>query len=144
MLLLSQKELEELIRPCGLYKRKAKAILDLSHILIKENRGNIPSSLEELEKLPGVGHKTASVVLSHVFHTPAFPVDTHIHRCAKRWKLSSGKNRAVTERDLKRLFPKKDWGKIHLQMILYARKFCPARNHQIEECPICRKLQKCP
>lgn len=144
MLLLSQKTLEEIIRPCGLFKRKAKAILELSRILVQKTRGKVPSSIEELEKLPGVGHKTASVVMFQAFHSPAFPVDTHIHRCANRWKLSFGKNPKKIEEDLKRLFCKKDWGKIHLQIILYARSYCPARGHQIENCPICQKLEKCP
>jgi len=144
MLLLSQKELETLIRPCGLFKRKAKALLELSSILVEQYKGKIPHTLKELEALPGVGHKTASVVLTQVFHQPAFPIDTHIHRCAQRWKLSSGKNRSLTERDLKRLFPKKSWGKIHLQIILYARSFCPARGHKKEKCPICQLLQLSP
>ncbi len=140
MVLLTQQKIEAIIRPCGLYKRKAKAIVALSSLLIKEHGGKIPSSLEALEKLPGVGHKTASVVLSHAFHQPAFAVDTHIFRCAKRWKLSSGQSLKTTEKDLKKIFNKRDWGKIHLQMILYARAFCPARGHRIEKCPICQAV----
>jgi endonuclease III len=139
MAALDPKEVEGIIRPCGLAPSKSRAIVQLSRDLILYHHGRVPASMEKLEKLPGVGHKTASVVLIHAFHKAAFPVDTHIHRCAKRWKLSSGKNVRQTERDLKRLFPKKIWAKLHLQMILFARKYCPARGHKKADCPICRE-----
>ncbi len=141
MIHLSPKEIENIIRPCGLSKRKAAFISQLSAILVKKYKGKIPKTLKKLEELPGVGHKTASVLLVTAFHEPAFPIDTHIHRCAKRWGLSRAKNRTETERDLKKIFPKERWGKIHLQMILYARKFCPALRHKIEHCPICSQLR---
>ncbi|MBI3508305.1 MAG: endonuclease III [Chlamydiia bacterium] len=140
MLALHVEQIEEIIRPCGLYKAKAKAILGLSKILVEKYRGKVPQTLEELEELPGVGHKTASAVVSHAFHIPAFPVDTHIHRCAKRWGLSSGKSVQQTEADLKKAFPKKEWIRRHLQIILFARKYCPARGHRVTECPICREM----
>jgi endonuclease III len=134
---LDPKEVESIIRSCGLAPTKARAIVALSQQLIEQHEGLVPSSLEDLEQLPGVGHKTASVVLAQAFHQPAFPVDTHIHRCAKRWHLSNGKSIAQTERDLKRLFPKKDWARRHLQIILFARSYCPARGHHKDQCPIC-------
>lgn len=137
---LSPKKVEAIIRPCGLAPTKSRAIVQLSKDLIAHHKGRVPRTFEELEQLPGVGHKTASVVLAHAFDIPAFPVDTHIHRCAKRWGLSSGKSVEETERDLKRLFPEKSWIKIHLQMTLFARKFCPARGHKIADCPICSKM----
>lgn len=140
MALLDAKEIEAIIRPCGLAPTKSKAIVKLSADLVEYHGGKVPNSLEELEKLPGVGHKTASVVLVQAFHKPAFPVDTHIHRCAKRWGLSNGKNVSQTESDLKKLFPKERWAKIHLQMILFARKYCPSRGHNPSTCPICRKM----
>lgn len=140
MILLSSQEIEEIIRPCGLYRTKAKAIWHLSKELIEKYEGKVPSSLEELESLPGVGHKTASVVMAQAFHKPAFPVDTHIHRCAKRWGLSQGKTVAQTEEDLKKLFPKKSWNKLHLQIIYFARQYCPARAHKPSLCPICSKF----
>lgn len=139
MILLSPQEIEEIIRPCGLYRTKAKAIWNLSKKLIEKYEGKVPSSLEELESLPGVGHKTASVVMAQAFHKPAFPVDTHIHRCAKRWGLSQGKTVAQIEEDLKKLFPKKSWNKLHLQIIYFARQYCPARAHQANLCPICSR-----
>lgn len=135
------KEIEEIIRPCGLAPTKSKAIKKLSQDLVTHHRSTVPKSLEALEKLPGVGHKTASVVVSQAFKMPAFPVDTHIHRCAKRWKLSCGKNVVETERDLKKLFPKELWNKLHLQIIYYARSYCPARSHEITHCPICQRLR---
>ncbi len=138
MVKLTSKEIEEIIRPCGLAPTKAKAIWRLSEKLIQEYGGKVPKTFEELESLPGVGHKTASVMMTQAFQKPAFPVDTHIHRCAHRWGLSKGKTVKETERDLKRLFPKSKWNKIHLQIIYYARKFCPARGHKREKCPICR------
>ncbi len=141
MAALDPKEVETIIRPCGLAPTKSRAIVNLSRDLLLQHHGRVPSSIEKLEKLPGVGHKTASVILIHAFHKEAFPVDTHIHRCAKRWKLSSGISVRQTERDLKRIFPKKLWAKLHLQMILFARKYCPARGHKKAKCPICRELQ---
>lgn len=134
---LAVEDIEEIIRPCGLYKNKAKNILKLSQILVEKYAGNIPKTLEELEALPGVGHKTASVVSVQAFDQPAFPVDTHIHRLAQRWKLSSGKNVVQTEKDLKACFSKSTWGKLHLQMIYFGRAFCPARGHDVTQCPIC-------
>jgi endonuclease-3 len=140
MILIPIEEIESIIKPCGLYKNKAKAISSLSHILVDKFQGKVPSSLEALESLPGVGHKTASVVLTQGFSIPAFPVDTHIHRCAKRWGLSKGENVEQTEKDLKKLFPKKSWILLHLQIIYYARAYCPAKGHKLETCPICQKL----
>lgn len=134
---LDEEEIRSFIRVCGLSNTKAKAIKNLSQILIDEYKGKVPKSFEELEKLPGVGHKTASVVMSQAFGVPAIPVDTHIHRSAKRWKLSSGKNTVTTEKDLKQLFKPEDWNKIHLQMIHFARKYCPAVGHDPKKCPIC-------
>jgi len=140
MIKLTIPQIEKIIRPCGLGPTKAKAIWNLSKILVAEYGGRVPQTLEELTALPGVGRKTASVLLIHAFHTPAFPVDTHIHRCAKRWKLSSGKTVRQTEEDLKVLFPPKQWEKLHLQMIYFARKYCPARGHVTADCPICSEL----
>lgn len=137
MIGLSVKEIEEIIRPCGLAPRKSKAVWDLSRLLLEKHEGKVPSSFEELEALPGVGHKTASVVMSQAFKHPAFPVDTHIHRCAQRWGLSSGKNVVQTESDLKRLFPRKIWNRLHLQIIYFAREYCQARRHDSSLCPIC-------
>lgn len=137
MMQLSEEEILHAIRSCGLAPTKAKAIKALSQILVRKHQGKVPSSLPALEALPGVGHKTASVVLIQAFHKSAFPVDTHIHRLAKRWGLSTGKNVRKTETDLKALFPKKLWSIIHLQMILFARRYCPARGHIKENCPIC-------
>jgi endonuclease-3 len=140
MILLSPKDIENIIRPCGLAPRKSQAIFQLSQILLEKYGGAVPDSFEALEELPGVGHKTASVVMSQAFHHPAFPVDTHIHRCAKRWMLSEGKNVIQTEKDLKSLFPKKDWNRLHLQIIYFAREYCQARNHQASLCPICSMI----
>jgi endonuclease III len=137
MVKLTIPEITEIIRTCGLSNTKAKAIWNLSKILLDKHKGKVPCSFAALEKLPGVGHKTASVVMSQAFHKPAFPVDTHIHRCAKRWGLSSGKNVEQTEKDLKRAFPKKSWNKLHLQIIYFARKYCFARGHDPKQCPIC-------
>lgn len=134
---LTIKQIEEIIRPCGLGPRKAKAIFELSHIILEKHHGNVPGTFDELEALPGVGHKTASVVMSQGFGEPAFPVDTHIHRCAKRWGLSSGKNVKQTEADLKKLFPKKLWNRLHLQIIYFAREYCTALRHNQDLCPIC-------
>jgi len=137
MILLSVEDIEKIVHPCGLGPRKAKAIWKLSHILIHQYEGQVPDNFEALESLPGVGHKTASVVMSQAFNQPAFAVDTHIHRCAHRWGLSNGKNVKQTEKDLKELFPKKDWSRLHLQMIYFGRQYCPARNHNFSTCPIC-------
>jgi len=140
MIKLSVDEIRAIIRPCGLSPRKSKAIYELSEILIKKHKGQVPQSFESLEELPGVGHKTASVVMAQAFGVPAFPVDTHIHRLAYRWKLSNGKNVEQTEKDLKRLFPKELWNKLHLQIIFFGREYCPARSHDPRECPICKKF----
>jgi endonuclease-3 len=139
MITLDVDEIKAIIRPCGLSPRKSKAIHRLSEILLEEHKGVVPKSFEALEALPGVGHKTASVVMSQAFGVPAFPVDTHIHRLAKRWGLSEGKSVAQVERDLKEVFPKKLWNKLHLQIIFFGREYCPARGHQPENCPICSK-----
>lgn len=139
MIKLEVDEIEDIIRPCGLAPRKSKAIHRLSEILLEEHEGKVPEGFKELEALPGVGHKTASVVMSQGFGHPAFPVDTHIHRLAWRWQLSNGKSVVQTERDLKELFPKKSWNKLHLQIIFFGREYCPARQHNPYECPICKK-----
>lgn len=140
MVKLDPKEIEAIIRPCGLAPTKSRAIWKLSQDILKYHLGKVPNKIEELEELPGVGHKTASVVMVQAFHQPAFPVDTHIHRCAKRWGLSQGKNVRQTEKDLKGLFAKGKWIKVHLQIIYFARTYCPARGHNKETCPICSKL----
>ncbi len=140
MIQLSIEEIKEIIRPCGLAPTKARAIWHLSADLLTKHKGRVPKSFKALEALPGVGHKTASVVMAQAFHHPAFPVDTHIHRCAKRWSLSSGKNVKQTEKDLKRLFPRSSWNKLHLQIIYFARRYCPARGHDVNKCPICSEL----
>lgn len=132
-------EIENIIRPCGLAPRKSKAIKGLSEILIENYQGEVPKTFAALEALPGVGHKTASVVMSQGFGFPAFPVDTHIHRLAYRWGLSTGKNVEKTEADLKGVFPKESWNKLHLQIIFFGREYCPARGHNPYECPICSK-----
>jgi endonuclease-3 len=137
---LTVEEIRDIIRPVGLSPTKAKAIHKLSHILLEEHEGNVPASLEALEKLPGVGHKTASVVISQAFGIPAFPVDTHIHRLMYRWGLSTGKNVVKTEADAKRLFPKELWNKLHLQIIWYGREYCPARGWDLDRDPITRKI----
>ncbi len=137
MIKLSVEEIRNIIRPCGLSGRKSQAISDLSHILIEKHNGKVPDNFEDLEALPGVGHKTASVVMSQAFGVPAFPVDTHIHRLATRWGLTSGKNVEQTEKDLKALFPESSWNKLHLQIIFFGRQYCPARGHKIADCPIC-------
>ncbi|MBU6383208.1 MAG: endonuclease III [Verrucomicrobia bacterium] len=141
MVQLTPEEIEEIIRPCGLGPTKSRAIWALSLQILKEHQGKVPNTFEELEALPGVGHKTASVVMAQAFHKPAFPVDTHIHRCAHRWMLSQGKTVQETENDLKRLFPKTKWIKLHLQIIYFARKYCPARGHHKAQCPICRFIK---
>ena len=137
MIKVSKNTIYKIIRPCGLAPQKSKAIFELSRILVKKFKGKVPESFEELEKLPGVGHKTASVVMSQGFGHPAFPVDTHIHRLAQRWGLTNGKNVVQTEKDLKRLFPKKFWNKLHLQIIYYGREYCKARECYGLACKIC-------
>ena len=137
MVKLSVQEIQDIIRPCGLAPRKSQAIYNLSQIILDQHGGNVPRSFEALEALPGVGHKTASVVMSQAFGEPAFPVDTHIHRLAWRWALSNGKNVEQTERDLKRLFPQNLWHALHLQIIYFGREYCPARGHDPRTCPIC-------
>ena len=132
-------EIRAIIKPCGLSPAKSKAISKLSQILVEKYNGKVPDNFEALEELPGVGHKTASVVMTQIFGMPAFPVDTHIHRLAYRWGLSNGKSVEQTERDLKRLIPENKWDKVHLQIIYFGRKYCPARGHIWENCPICSK-----
>tara|TARA_B110000971_G_scaffold149885_1_gene153097 strand:+ start:1213 stop:1866 length:654 start_codon:yes stop_codon:yes gene_type:complete len=134
---LGRKKIETLIKKIGLFRVKAKSIYLMSKLLMKNHGGKVPCSFEELEKLPGVGHKTASVVMSQGFGQPAFPVDTHIHRLAQRWGLTNGKNVVQTENDLKKLFPKKSWNKLHLQMIYYGREYCKARDCYGISCKIC-------
>ena len=134
---LGRKKIENLIKSIGIFRVKAKSVYFLSKQLIKNHGGNVPETFEELEKLPGVGHKTASVVMSQGFGHPAFPVDTHIHRLAQRWGLSNGKNVVQTEKDLKKLFPKKSWNKLHLQIIYYGREYCKARECYGLTCKIC-------
>ena len=133
-------KIQEVIRPCGLSPQKAKAISGLSRLLLDHHGGEVPRTFAELEELPGVGHKTASVVMSQAFGVPAFPVDTHIHRLAQRWKLSSGKNVEQTERDLKQVFPEAHWNPLHLRIIYYGREYCTARGCDGTVCEICRTL----
>ncbi len=139
---LGLQKIKETIKPCGLSERKSRAIFELSQILIEKYKEKVPDSLELLEELPGVGHKTASVVVSQGFKQNAFPVDTHIHRLAYRWKLSSGKNVKQTEKDLKNIFAPSLWNDLHLQMIYYGREYCPARYHDLDKCIICQKIGK--
>jgi endonuclease-3 len=134
---ISQDDIYQIIKPCGLGPQKSKAIKKLSQILVQEYAGEVPQDIKQLEKLPGVGHKTASVVVAQAFGIPSFPVDTHIHRCAQRWGLTSGKNVKTTESDLKKFFPIEQWNKLHIQIIMYARKHCSARSCFGLECPIC-------
>ena len=131
------EEIQRIIRPCGLSPQKARAISELSRMLVEKYSGKVPQTFEELEELPGVGHKTASVVMSQAFGVPAFPVDTHIHRLAARWGLSDGSNVERTERDLKKVFPKETWNDRHLQIIFFGREYCPALRHDFTACPIC-------
>jgi len=135
---LEVDEIQAIIRPCGLSPQKSRAISRLSEILVAEHGGQVPADMAALERLPGVGHKTASVVMAQAFGVPAFPVDTHIHRLAQRWGLSSGKNVAQTEKDLKRLFPREYWNRLHLQIIFYGRQHCTARGCDGRSCEICR------
>ena len=134
---LGRKKIEKLIKKIGIFRVKAKSIYNLSRLLIENHAGKVPQTFEELEKLPGVGHKTASVVMSQGFGHPAFPIDTHIHRLAQRWGLTNGKNVTQTEKDLKRLFPRKNWNKLHLQIIYYGREYCKARDCYGISCKIC-------
>lgn len=140
MIKLSIEQIREIIKPCGLSPQKSKAIWNLSHILIDKHNGNVPDNFKDLEALPGVGHKTASVVMSQAFGYPAFPVDTHIHRLAQNWGLTNGKNVIQTEKDLKKLFPENKWNKLHLQIIFYGREYCTARGCKGLVCEICTKL----
>ncbi len=142
MAALEVSQIENVIRSCGFFKVKARAIHRLSEILLEKHHGKVPDNFEDLEHLPGVGHKTASVVMSQAFKHPAFPVDTHIWRLAKRWGLSEGKNVEQVEKDLKAIFPKKYWNALHLQMIYFGREYCPARGHNPETCPICKEIIK--
>jgi endonuclease-3 len=140
---MSQRSVEEIlavIRPLGLAPRKAKAIRELSQILVDQYEGEVPADMEKLEELPGVGHKTASVVMCQAFGQPAFPVDTHIHRLAQRWGLTNGRNVEQTERDLKKLFPKESWNRLHLQIIYYGREHCTARTCDGMRCDLCKTL----
>ncbi|MEC7280958.1 MAG: endonuclease III [Verrucomicrobiota bacterium] len=140
MLKLSVEEIKEIIRPCGLSPMKSKGIAGLSQILLDEHGGQVPADIKALEALPAVGHKTASVVMAQAFGVPSFPVDTHIHRLAQRWGLTSGKNVAQTERDLKRIFPKSRWNDLHLQIIFYGREYCTAHGCDGRVCQICRSV----
>jgi endonuclease-3 len=135
-----EPEIRRIIRPCGLSPRKARAIAGLSRILVEKHGGAVPRSFADLEELPGVGHKTASVVMSQAFGVPAFPVDTHIHRLAQRWRLTNGRSVEQTERDLKALFPEKSWNKLHLRIIYYGQEHCSARGCDGTVCEICREL----
>ena len=137
MVKLGQKRIAEIIKPCGFFNTKSVGIYNLSKTLVEKYNGEVPHTFEELEKLPSVGHKTASVVMSHIFKVPAFPVDTHIHRLAERWGLSDGSSVEKTEKDLKKAFPENEWEKRHLQIIYFGRTYCKARGHKAEECPIC-------
>ncbi|MDH4477855.1 MAG: endonuclease III [Verrucomicrobiaceae bacterium] len=134
------EEIEAIVRPCGLGPQKAKAIRRLSEILLEEHEGEVPADLDALERLPGVGHKTAQVVMAQAFGVASFPVDTHIHRLAQRWKLTNGRSVLQTERDLKRLFPMESWNALHLQIIFYGREYCSARGCDGTVCPLCREL----
>ncbi|HEV8511779.1 MAG TPA: endonuclease III [Cyclobacteriaceae bacterium] len=142
MMKLSGEEIREIIKPCGLSPMKSKGIAGLSKILVEKYDGKVPSTFEELEELPAVGHKTASVVMTQWFNVPAFPVDTHIHRLAYRWGLSNGKSVEQTEKDLKKLIPEQKWNKAHLQIIYFGRQYCPARGHDWTKCPICNKYMR--
>lgn len=137
---MSVEEIKEIIRPCGLSPMKSKGIHGLSKILLDEHDGEVPQSFKALEALPAVGHKTASVVMSQAFGVPAFPVDTHIHRLATRWALTTGKNVKQTEKDLKRLFPEEKWNRLHLQIIFFGREYCPAQRHDPYTCPLCKVI----
>lgn len=137
---LTREKIEEIIRPCGLASAKSRHISELSKILLERFAGEVPKTFDELECLPGVGHKTASVIMGQAYGYPAFPVDTHIHRLAMRWGLSDGSSVEKTERDLKKLFPESEWNRLHLQIIYFGREFCPARGHDPQKCPICSRI----
>lgn len=141
---LTAKQIEKVIRPCGLGPAKSKNIRELSRLLLERHDGKVPQNFEDLEALPGVGHKTASVVMWSAFGRPAFPVDTHIHRLGQRWRLTRGRNVVETERDLKRLFPQDTWGRRHLQIIFYGREYCTARGCDGRTCPLCRAVNTPP
>ncbi|MBQ3840633.1 MAG: endonuclease III [Fibrobacter sp.] len=140
MVKLGVKRIAEIIKPCGFFNTKSVNIFNLSKTLVEKYKGKVPSTFEELEALPGVGHKTASVIMSHAYKIPAFPVDTHIHRLAERWGLSDGSSVEQTEKDLKKIFPESEWEKRHLQIIYYGRTYCKARGHKVEDCPICKRI----
>lgn len=140
MIMLGEEKIKEIIRPCGLSPMKSKGIYGLSKMILEEHHGKVPASFEALERMPAVGHKTASVVMSQAFGVPAFPVDTHIQRLMYRWGFSNGKNVQQTEKDAKRLFAKELWNKLHLQIIFFGREYCPARGHVKENCPICKEI----
>jgi len=140
MMRVPVERIREIIRPCGLSPRKSAAIAELSKLLVERHGGEVPADFAALEALPGVGHKTASVVMAQAFGVPAFPVDTHIHRLATRWKLTSGRNVVETERDLKKLFPRERWNRLHLQIIFYGREHCSARGCDGKRCLLCREL----
>ena len=142
MVKLGVKRIAEIIKPCGFFNTKSVNIFNLSKTLVEKYKGKVPCTFEELEALPGVGHKTASVVMSHAYKIPAFPVDTHIHRLAERWGLSDGSSVEQTEKDLKKIFPENEWEKRHLQIIYYGRTYCKARGHKVEDCPICSRIAK--
>lgn len=140
MVKLEVNTIEDIIRPCGLAPRKSKSIHRLSQILLEKHSGKVPDNFTDLEELPGVGHKTASVVMAQAFGVPAFPVDTHIHRLAQQWELTSGKNVQQTECDLKKVFPRKKWNRLHLQIIFFGREYCPARKCDGLQCQMCREI----
>ncbi|MBL7955862.1 MAG: endonuclease III [Flavobacteriales bacterium] len=140
MMKLRVEEIQDIIRPCGLSPMKSKGIHGLSRIIVEEHGGKVPQSFEALEALPGVGHKTASVVMAQAFGVPAFPVDTHIHRLAYRWTLTTGKSVEQTEADLKKLFPENTWNDLHLRIIYFGREYCPAKGHEPLKCPICNVI----
>lgn len=140
MMKLRVEEIQDIIRPCGLSPMKSKGIHGLSRIIVEEHKGKVPQTFEALEALPGVGHKTASVVMAQAFGVPAFPVDTHIHRLAYRWTLSTGKSVEQTEADLKKLFPENTWNDLHLRIIYFGREYCPAKGHEPLKCPICNVI----
>ena len=142
MMKYTAAEIREIIKPCGLSPMKSKGIAGLSKILVEKHHGQVPQTFEELEALPSVGHKTASVVMTQWFGKSAFPVDTHIHRLAYRWGLTNGKSVEQTERDLKRLIPESKWNKAHLQIIYFGREYCPARGHAWKACPVCKKYMR--
>ena len=142
MIKLGVDRIAEIIKPCGFFNTKSVNIFNLSKTLVEKYKGKVPCTFEELEALPGVGHKTASVVMSHAYKVPAFPVDTHIHRLAERWGLSDGSSVEQTEKDLKKIFPENEWEKRHLQIIYYGRTYCKARGHKVEDCPICSRIAK--